>query len=110
MGHIRSLQFLGNLLDLYAQGKKRYYSIAWPTIVQRLKLQNVCNRVRKKIPDMCFASVFLTFLRAEIKTFRQARRRATNRAGQRARHGQGHGEGSTGQAIVEGKAVAGRDG
>ena len=59
MGQIRSRQFLGKLLAVYAQENARLF-LVWPTIVQRIELQNVCNRIGKK-SRMCFASASETF-------------------------------------------------
>ena len=44
MGQIRSLQFLGKLLAVYAPENAGVF-LVWQTVVQRIKLQNVCNRI-----------------------------------------------------------------
>ena len=44
MGHIRSPQLLGNLLAVYDPDSAGVF-LVWQTIVQRIKLQNVCNRI-----------------------------------------------------------------
>ena len=60
MGQIRSQQFLEKLLAVDAQENARLF-LVWLTIVQRMKLQDVCNLIGK-IPDMCFTSAFETFV------------------------------------------------
>ena len=44
MGQIRSPQFLGKLLAVYAPENAGVF-LLWQTIVQRIKLPNVCNGI-----------------------------------------------------------------
>ena len=66
MGQILSRQFLEKkLLVVYAQENARLF-LVWPTIVQRIQLQNVCNLIEKN-PGLCFTSAFeFFFLRKTI--------------------------------------------
>ena len=58
MGQIRSRQFLGNLVAVYAQEKN---FLVQSTLVQCIKLSKVCGIVEKT--DMCFANVLVTFFK-----------------------------------------------
>ena len=52
MGQIRSPQFLGKLLAVYAPENAGLF-LVWLTIVQRIKLQNVCNRIGESCERLC---------------------------------------------------------
>ena len=52
MGQVRLRQFLGKLLAVYAQENARLF-LVWPTVVQRKKLPNVCNRIGEKSGCVC---------------------------------------------------------
>ena len=59
MGQIRSRQFLEKLLAVDAQENARLF-LVWLTIVQRMKLQDVCNLIGKN-PGYVFYERFRNF-------------------------------------------------